>query len=149
MTEARRRPRPIVVIDRVEAVVHYAVALLLLAIAMIVLYRTAVHLVENRHNFAVQVTSGINDVLFVVIVMELLRTIVAHLQTHDFQLRSFLIVGIVSAVRHILGVGARLTLTTETSNTDFYRAQIELGVGAAVVLALALSFVLISRAGVD
>jgi uncharacterized membrane protein (DUF373 family) len=149
MTEARRRPRPMVVIDRVEAVVHYAVALLLLAIAMIVLYRTAVHLVENRHNFAVQVTSGINDVLFVVIVMELLRTIVAHLQTHDFQLRSFLIVGIVSAVRHILGVGARLTLTTETSNTDFYRAQIELGVGAAVVLALALSFVLISRAGVD
>jgi uncharacterized membrane protein (DUF373 family) len=136
-------------IGRVEAVVHYAVALLLLAIATIVLYRTGVHLVETRHNFALQVTTGINDVLFVVIVMELLRTIVAHLETHDFQLRSFLIVGIVSAVRHILGVGARLTLSNDTSNTDFYRAQIELGVGAAVVLALATSFVLISRASAE
>jgi uncharacterized membrane protein (DUF373 family) len=149
MTEARRRRRPVLVIDRVEAVIHYAVALVLLAIATIVLYRTAVHLVENRHHFAVQVTSGINDVLFVVIVMELLRTIVAHLETHDFQLRSFLIIGIISAVRHILGVGARLTLSSDTSNTDFYRAQIELGVGAAVVLGLSISFVLISRAGMD
>jgi uncharacterized membrane protein (DUF373 family) len=149
MTEARRRRRPIVVIDLVEAVVHYAVAVLLLAIATIVLYRTGVHLVENRHQFAVQVTSGINDLLFVVIVMELLRTVVAHLETHDFQLRSFLIIGIISAVRHILGVGARLTLSTHTAEPDFRHAQIELGVSAAVVLALAVSFLLISRAGVD
>ena len=52
MTQARRRRRPIVAIDLVEAVVHYAVAVLLLAIATIVLYRTGVHLVENRHQFA-------------------------------------------------------------------------------------------------
>jgi len=97
----------------------------------------------------VQVTSGINDVLFVVIVLELLRTVVAHLETEDFQLRSFLIIGIISAVRHILGVGARLTLEAGITDTQFNRAQIELGVSAAVVLALAVSFILISRAGVE
>jgi hypothetical protein len=80
--------------------------------------------------------------------MELLRTVVAHIETDDFQLTSFLIIGIISAVRHILGVGARLTLTDDTSGSDFNRIQIELGVSAAVVLALALSFLLISRAGV-
>ncbi|TML88702.1 MAG: hypothetical protein E6G08_07385 [Actinobacteria bacterium] len=96
-----------------------------------------------------QVTSGINDVLFVVIVLELLRTVVAHLETEDFQLRSFLIIGIISAVRHILGVGARLTLEAGITDTQFNRAQIELGVSAAVVLALAVSFILISRAGVE
>jgi uncharacterized membrane protein (DUF373 family) len=144
-----RSHRPLVLIDRVEDLVHYVVALLLLAIALIVLYRTGVHLVANRHHFAVQVTSGINDILFVVIVMELLRTVVAHLQTDDFQLRSFLIVGIVSAVRHILGVGARLTLVNGTSHTEFVRAQIELGVSAAVVLALAISFLLVGRVGMD
>jgi len=95
------------------------------------------------------VTSGINDVLFVVIVLELLRTVVAHLETEDFQLRSFLIIGIISAVRHILGVGARLTLEAGITDTQFNRAQIELGVSAAVVLALAVSFILISRAGVE
>jgi len=97
----------------------------------------------------VQVTSGINDVLFVVIVLELLRTVVAHLETEDFQLRSFLIIGIISAVRHILGVGARLTLEAGITDTQFNRAQIELGVSAVVVLALAVSFILISRAGVE
>ena len=52
-------------------------------------------------------------------------------------------------MRHILGVGARLTLEAGITDTQFNRAQIELGVSAAVVLALAVSFILISRAGVE
>jgi uncharacterized membrane protein (DUF373 family) len=154
MTQPSRRRlelthRPLVVVDRLEAAAHYLVALMLLAITAIVLYRSTVHLVDNRHHFAVQVTQGINDVLFVVIVLELLRTVVAHLETDDFQLKSFLIVGIISAVRHILGVGARITLTGTPTHDAFVRAQIELGVGAAVVLALATSFLLISRTGLE
>jgi uncharacterized membrane protein (DUF373 family) len=144
-----RSHRPLVVVDRLEAVAHYLVALMLLAVTAIVLYQTAVHLIDNRHHFAIQVTQGINDVLFVVIVLELLRTVVAHLETDDFQLKSFLIVGIISAVRHILGVGARITLTGTPTHDAFIRAQIELGVGAAVVLGLAISFLLISRTGVE
>jgi uncharacterized membrane protein (DUF373 family) len=154
MTEPSRRRlershRPLVVVDRLETAAHYLVALMLLAITAIVLYQSTVHLVDNRHHFAVQVTQGINDVLFVVIVLELLRTVVAHLETDDFQLKSFLIVGIISAVRHILGVGARITLTGTPTHDAFIRAQIELGVGAAVVLGLAISFLLISRTGVE
>jgi uncharacterized membrane protein (DUF373 family) len=154
MTEPSRKRlershRPLVIIDRVEAVAHYVVALMLLAIATIVLYQSALHLIDNRNHFAVQVTQGINDVLFVVIVLELLRTVLAHLETNDFQLKSFLIVGIISAVRHILGVGARITLTGTSTHEAFVRAQIELGVGAGVVLALALSFLLISRTGLE
>jgi uncharacterized membrane protein (DUF373 family) len=125
------------------------VALMLLAITVIVLYNSVEHLIDNRDHFAVQVTQGINDVLFVVIVLELLRTVLAHLETNDFQLKSFLIIGIISAVRHILGVGARITLTGTPTHNAFIHAQIELGVGAAVVLGLAVSFLLISRAGVD
>ena len=136
-------------IDRLEDVAHYIVALMLLAITAVVLYKSVEHLIENRDHFAVQVTQGINDVLFVVIVLELLRTVLAHLETNDFQLKSFLIIGIISAVRHILGVGARITLTGTPTHDAFVRAQIELGVGAGVVLGLAISFLLISRAGVD
>jgi uncharacterized membrane protein (DUF373 family) len=141
-----RRHRPLVVIDRLEELAHYLIALALLVVAGVVLYRTGAHLVTNRHNFAVQVIAAINDLLFVVIVLELLRTVVAHLETDDFQLNSFLIIGIISAVRHILGVGARLTLTGEKTETQFNHAQIELGVSAGVVLALAVSYLLISRA---
>ncbi|MCW2963937.1 MAG: hypothetical protein JWO17_1189 [Actinomycetia bacterium] len=154
MTQPSRRRlershRPLVVVDRLEAVAHYLVALMLLVVTAIVLYQSAVHLIDNRHHFAIQVTQGINDVLFVVIVLELLRTVVAHLETNDFQLKSFLIVGIISAVRHILGVGARITLTGTPTHDAFIRAQVELGVGAAVVLGLAISFLLISRTGVE
>ncbi|HEV7641364.1 MAG TPA: phosphate-starvation-inducible PsiE family protein [Gaiellaceae bacterium] len=144
-----RRHRGLVFIDRLEDGAHYLVALMLLVITAVVLYQGAMHLIENRHHFAVQVTQGINDVLFVVIVLELLRTVLAHLETNDFQLKSFLIIGIISAVRHILGVGARITLTGTPTHDAFIRAQIELGVGAGVVLALAISFLLISRTGVE
>jgi uncharacterized membrane protein (DUF373 family) len=143
-----RDHKGLVVIDRLEDVAHYVVALMLLAITAIVLYQSVQHLIDNHDHFAVQVTQGINDVLFVVIVLELLRTVLAHLETNDFQLRSFLIIGIISAVRHILGVGARITLTGTPTHDQFVRAQIELGVGAGVVLALAISFLLINRTGV-
>jgi uncharacterized membrane protein (DUF373 family) len=138
-----------VVIDRAEALVHYVVAALLLAISAIVLYRTVDHLIIGRHVYTSQIVNGINDILFVVILMELLRTVVAHLETDDFQVKSFLIVAIISVVRHILSVGARLTIDTETSDKMFWRSQIELGVGAAVVLGLALSLILLSRADVE
>jgi hypothetical protein len=60
-----------------------------------------------------------------------------------------LIIGIISAVRHILTVGAKLSLIGETSETVFRRSQIELGVSAAVVLTLAIGLVLISRPGIE
>jgi uncharacterized membrane protein (DUF373 family) len=141
--------RPLVVIDRLEDVIHYVVAVLLLVIAVIALYRTIDHLILNRDVFEVQVTSGINDLLFVVIVLELLRTVVAHLATGGFQAKSFLVVGIIAAVRHIVDVGARLTLFSSQTGPEFYRSQVELAVGAGVVLALALGLLLISRSGVE
>jgi uncharacterized membrane protein (DUF373 family) len=144
-----RRHKPLVVIDRAEELVHYVVAVLLLAISVVVLYRTVDHLIVGRHAFTNQIIVGINDILFVVILMELLRTVVAHLETDDFQIKSFLIVAIISVVRHILSVGARLTIDTETSDKIFWRSQVELGVGAGVVLALAVGLILISRADVE
>jgi uncharacterized membrane protein (DUF373 family) len=135
-----------VVVDNFELAVHYMVSALLILIAGVVLFRTVEHLIEDRDNFAAQVTSGINDLLLVIILMELLRTVVGHLDTNDFQLRPFLIVGIITAVRHILAVGARLTLDGEGTAEQFRRSQIELGVSSAVVLALAMSFFLVGRA---
>jgi hypothetical protein len=59
-----------------------------------------------------------------------------------------LIIGIISAVREILTVGARLSLqgaVHEPSSTVVHNALLELGVNAAVVVGLALSLVLIRR----
>ena len=145
--EARRRrsERVLRIVDQLEDLVHYVIAALLLAIAAVVLYRTGADFVSHGHAFAVRVTAAINGVLFVIIVLELLRTVLAHFETSELQLQPFLIIGVISSVRHILTIGARLTLQGEGTAEGFRRSQIELGVEAAVVLALSIGLILIRR----
>jgi uncharacterized membrane protein (DUF373 family) len=143
--EARRRRsgKVLVVVDQLEDVVHYVIAALLLGIAAVVLYRTTAEFLAPGHPFPVRVTGAINGVLFVIIVLELLRTVLAHFETSELQLQPFLIIGVISSVRHILTIGARLTLQGEGTAEAFRRSQIELGVEGSVVLALAVGLVLI------
>jgi uncharacterized membrane protein (DUF373 family) len=131
-----------------EDVVHYAVAVVLMAVAGIVLYHTAYDLATTSAPFASAATTAVNGVLFAIIVMEVMRTVVAHFDTGGLQLQPFLIIGIISAVREILTVGARLSLQNsshEPSTSVIHTALLELGVNAAVVLGLAAALVLIRR----
>jgi Phosphate-starvation-inducible E family len=69
----------------------------------------------------VTITKAVNDVLFIVVVLELLRTIVSRLEGGGFQLQPFLVIGIISATRDILTVGAELSLVGgqgPTARTD-------------------------------
>jgi uncharacterized membrane protein (DUF373 family) len=136
-------------VSALEDAVHYAVVAILLAVAGVVLWQTGTELFHAHRVFATRVTDAINGVLFVIILMELLRTVVAHFEGAGLQLQPFLIIGIISAVRHILTIGARLTLSGEGNKTAFQHSQIELGVEAAVVLALAVGLVLIRRSSTN
>jgi uncharacterized membrane protein (DUF373 family) len=127
-----------------EDAVYLGVALVLVAVAVAALYNTVHDLLYSNAHFAQTVTAGVNGVLFVVIVLEIFRTVLAHLEGGGFQLRPFLIIGIISAVRHILLVGA---VAVSNENTQFNHAQIELGVNAGVALALVVALVLLHRGG--
>jgi uncharacterized membrane protein (DUF373 family) len=128
-----------------EDVFHYGVALLLLAIGALVLYHTSSGLVATGSGFATRIVDSINGVLLGIIVLELMTTVVAHFEHAGLQLKPFLIIGIISAVRHILTIGARLTLTGEVSGVAFRNSQIELGVETGVVLGLAIGLLLVRR----
>lgn len=80
----------------------------------------------------------ISDLLLVLIIMEVLSTVIHYLKSHATSLRPFLFIGIISATRGILSIGARLSIETLTG-TDFYQAMIELGVNALVILALGIT----------
>ena len=129
----------------VEDAVHDLVLAILAAVGAVVLRHTALELVHPHRAFSARVTDSINGVLFVIIVMELLRTVAAHFEHTGFQLQPFLIIGIISSVRHILTIGARLTLSGEGAGASFSHSQIELAVEAGVVLVLSLGLVLIRR----
>jgi uncharacterized membrane protein (DUF373 family) len=127
-----------------ETVVFLALAVLLFAIAVLVLVHTARDLFvpPAAQDFAETVTQSLNGVLFVVIVIEVLRTIVTRLEGEGLRLQPFLVIAIVSTVRHILTVAARLSLEGTRNGSSLI---VELLANAAVVLILVVTMVLQHR----
>lgn len=127
--------------------VQYGVALVLLLIAVVVLIRTASDFLTAQSNYPQNLISAIDGVLVVIIVVDVLRTVLTHFEGSGFPLQPFLIIGIISAVRDILSVSARLALQGPVSGASFERLAIELGVSSVVALALAGALVLTQRNG--
>lgn len=129
----------------VEDWMHYAVGLLLVGVSLLVLVHAATGFLSSHDQFAGRVTSLINSVLFVVIVMEMLRTVMAHFDDAGLQLKPFLVIGAISAVRHILTVGARVSLGATVGGADFGNGEVELAVNAAVVIVLVIGLVMVRQ----
>jgi hypothetical protein len=96
---------------------------------------------------AQDIISLVSDLLLTLIIMEVLGTVVHHLQDGETTLRPFLFIGIISATRGILAVGARLSVATNGAPTreDFIRDMVELGVNAIVIIALGVTMKLIGQ----
>ena len=84
----------------------------------------------------------VSDLLLVLIIREVLGTVTNYLKSHTTSLTPFLFIGIISATRGILSVGARLTVG---ENVNFNNAMIELGVDGAVILALGITIRLLGK----
>ena len=131
-----------------EDVIHYGVAVVLMIVAGIVLYKTTYDLVTTSEPFAQAATTAVNGVLFAIIIMEVMRTVMAHFDRGGLQLQPFLIIGIISAVREILSVGAHLSLSSsghDGTASTVHLALLELAINAGVVVGLAAALVLIRR----
>jgi uncharacterized membrane protein (DUF373 family) len=128
-----------------ESIMFMAIAVALAVIAFFVFVRGAYDLATAPapEPFAVVVTRAVNNVLFIVVVLELLRTIIGRLEGGGFQLQPFLVIGIISATRDILTVGAELSLVGQ--RLPLAPAMVELGVNAGVVVALSVALVLVRR----
>jgi uncharacterized membrane protein (DUF373 family) len=88
----------------------------------------------------------ISDLLLVLIIMEVLGTVVHYLKSHITSLHPFLFIGIISATRGILSIGARLSIEGSTvPSQEFIRSMIELGVNAGVILALGITLKLLGK----
>ncbi len=88
----------------------------------------------------------VSDLLLTLIIMEVMGTVVGYLRSRATSLKPFLFIGIISATRGILAVGARLSVAgTSVEGTAFRDAMIELGVNAAVIIALGITLRLIGR----
>jgi uncharacterized membrane protein (DUF373 family) len=133
---------PVTFIDKLEDILHGFLGIILFIIAVLAAGYSLWRLIDTRPFFPTGMIQGINDTLFVVIILEIMRTVIVRFTDGIFQLDNFLIIGVIAAVRHILTVGASLTLDQEKSRELFNRALIEMGVNTGIVLALVFALFL-------
>jgi uncharacterized membrane protein (DUF373 family) len=136
---------------RLAEVVVYAligIAFLLGAIAMLVYTVVSFLDTYESNGFPLAIVTLINDLLLIMIIMEVLRTIVSYLEEKGTSLRPFLFIAAISATRRVLAVGAQMTITGESLTPEkFQEATIELGVNATAILVIALALFLLDRYG--
>jgi uncharacterized membrane protein (DUF373 family) len=127
---------PLKFIDMIEDVFHAVLALALLLIGIGAFFYTIERLITTAPFFPNGMIQGVNDILFIVIILEILRTVISRFTDGVYQLDKFLIIGVIAAVRHILTVGASVTLESGKTVQAFERAIVEMGLNALIVVAL-------------
>ena len=133
---------PIKYVDLIEDMFHAVLAIALLGIGVGAFFFSIKRLFETAPFFPNGMIQGVNDILFIVIILEILRTVISRFTDGVYQLDKFLIIGVIAAVRHILTVGASLTLESGKSDQAFDRAIYEMGLNAGIVVALVFAFFL-------
>ncbi len=129
-------------VDLVEDIFHAILALSLFVIGVGAFFYSIKRLIETTPFFPNGMIQGVNDILFIVIILEILRTVISRFTDGVYQLDKFLIIGVIAAVRHILTVGASLTLESGKSDTAFERSIYEMGLNALIVVALVFAIFL-------
>jgi uncharacterized membrane protein (DUF373 family) len=147
------------ILDKTDTFIYAAVGFCFLLGALIALVYTfwdfgisvfvmlpSLALTQQPGQLATAIINFVSGLLLVLIITEVLGTVIHYLKAHETSLRPFLFIGIVSATRSILSVGARLSVESVGAKPDdFTHAMIELGVSAAVVLALGITLKLLGK----
>jgi len=133
---------PLKYVDLVEDIFHGVLAFTLFIISCGAFFFSIKRLINTAPFFPNGMIQGVNDILFIVIILEILRTVISRFTDGVYQLDKFLIIGVIAAVRHILTVGASLTLESGKSNSAFNRAIYEMGLNAGIVVLLVFAIFL-------
>lgn len=135
----QRTVLPSKVVDMAEDSMHALLGIGVFLVALISTYQGVVRLLESERIYPEGAIRAINDLLFVIILLEILRTVIGRFTSGSYQLESFLVIGVIASVRSILTVGATLTLGSDISQEKFTRLLFELGVSAVISLLLVIS----------
>lgn len=88
----------------------------------------------------------VHDLLLVIILLELFRTIINFLKTKVITLEPFLYICVIASTRRILTTGAQIAYMEEVTDQVFNRYLLDLGANVLVIVALVLAVFLARRA---
>jgi uncharacterized membrane protein (DUF373 family) len=135
-------------LEAADAIVYalVGVVFLLAALGMLGYSLVAFPASLRQTGFALAIVTLVNDLLLVMIIMEVLRTVLSYLQERATSLQPFLFIAAISATRRILAIGAQMSVTGDTlSPNRFQQAMIDLGANAGAILAIAAALYLLAR----
>jgi uncharacterized membrane protein (DUF373 family) len=148
----RLEHRIIPLLESADAFVYSLVGLVFLAAAAgmlgysVLAFPANVALPPPDGGFPIAIITLINDLLLVMIIMEVLRTVLSYLAERGGSLRPFLFIAAISATRRILAIGAQMSVAGETlSPARFQQSMIDLGVNAGAILAIAVALFLLGQ----
>lgn len=87
----------------------------------------------------------LNDLLLVIILLELFRTVIRFLQTEILDLEPYLAVGIIACTRRVLTASAELSHLPSMTETQFYQYLMDVGLNVAVIMVLVVGVFLIRK----
>ncbi|MBI3609097.1 MAG: phosphate-starvation-inducible PsiE family protein [Nitrospirae bacterium] len=129
--------------ERLEKYGYITAGLSFLILGMVVFtYGWFEFLIGFKANLPRAVLVLMNELLLVVILLELFRTIINFLQSRTISLEPFLHVGIIASVRRLLTIGAEITLQVEVSPVRFNQYLLDALVNVGVILALVFALYL-------
>lgn len=122
---------------------HIVIAISLLISACLMLVNAFTNL---KSVAADSISHLINEILFVLIIMEIFITVTTYLREHRVTFQPFLVVGIIASIRKILTIEAHLSVEEAITRELFTRSMIDLGVNTGIVFILVFSFYLLAKA---
>ncbi|WP_155371423.1 phosphate-starvation-inducible PsiE family protein [Catellatospora vulcania] len=139
--DAERADNPALrLLSRIEWVLLYGTALVLLLVGAVVLVLTVAEALRGDLAVTERLLLVIEELLLVLIIMEIFVTVLASLRGARFMLEPFLLVAVIAVVRHILSLVVRLSAVHTEAEVRI--RLVELAVDAGVVLALVGALVL-------
>lgn len=87
----------------------------------------------------------LNDLLLVIILLELFRTVLRFLQTEVLDLEPYLAVGIIACTRRVLTASAELSHLPSMSETQFYQYLMDVGLNVAVIMVLTVGVFIVRK----
>lgn len=133
----------------VEDAVYVALGLLLSACVVVLILDGVVGFVEHYRSVTVFANTVIllDRILLILLVVELLYTVQVSFREHSVVPEPFLLVGLIAAIRRVLILTAEFSQERPLSESMFEHFVIELGVLTILIVALAVSLLLLRKRG--
>jgi uncharacterized membrane protein (DUF373 family) len=140
------------VLEGADALVYTLVGVVFFAAATAMLGYSVVAFPSNLEHvgFPIAIITLINDLLLVMIIMEVLRTVLSYLAERGGSLRPFLFIAAISATRRILAIGAQMSVQADQLPPDrFQQAMTDLIVNAGAILAISVALFLLGKRNIE